>query len=299
MTSKIFVGILVFMIVFAAAGLVLINEGVLDSQQDTPDHPGTGRMQIEARAQQGRSIEAGALLFLNNCVPCHGSNGEGVPGKGPVLNPNLFTKHFPEVKTSGYGGTINDFVKMTIMSGRPIQSEWAAAQGGFAQRMPTWSQQVGGPLRDDQINDLVNFVMNWQAEAAAGPSTSLNFKPVGSDTTTPLPAGDAARGADLFAQKVKAGNNDNLPCAACHSLTPDVVKIGPLLAGIGTRAATREPGKTAEEYIRESIQNPNAFIVPDDPKYQSGGKSIMPAGLGNKMTAQDLADVVAYLASLK
>jgi cytochrome c2 len=203
------------------------------------------------------------------------------------------------LKAGGYGGTLHDFVKMTIAAGRPIQSEWAAAQGGFAQRMPTWSQQYGGPLRDDQVNDLVNFVMNWQAEATAGPSVPSNFKPVGSDLTVPLPTGDAARGADLFAQKVKASNGSSAPCAACHSLQPGNIKTGPSLAGIGTTAATREPGKSAEDYIRESIQNPNAFIVPDNPAYLSNGKSLMPASLGNGLSDQDLADLIAYLASLK
>ena len=165
--------------------------------------------------------------------------------------------------------------------------------------MPTWSQQYGGPLRDDQVNDLVNFVMNWEAEANAGPSVPLNFKPVGSDTTTPLPAGDVARGADLFAQKVKAGNNSNVPCKACHSLLPGQILVGPSLAGIGTLAASREPGKSAEDYIRESIQNPNAYLVSDSPAYLTNGKSTMPAGLGNSLTDQDLADLIAYLASLK
>jgi cytochrome c2 len=216
-----------------------------------------------------------------------------------VLNPSLFKQHWDELKAGGYGGTPQDFIKLTIAAGRPVQSEWAAAQGGFAQRMPTWSQQYGGPLRDDQVNDLVNFVMNWKAEAEAGPSVPSNFKPVGSDLTVPLPAGDAARGADLFAQKVKAGNNSNLPCKACHSLQPGQVLVGPSLAGVGTTAASREAGKSAEDYIRESIQNPNAFIVPDNPAYMSNGKSAMPAGLGNSLTDQDLADLIAYLASLK
>ncbi|MBP7689565.1 MAG: cytochrome c [Thermoflexales bacterium] len=295
MTGKIFVGILVFMSVFAAAGLVLINEGVLPDQEAN----GTGRMQVETRAQLGRSIEAGALLFLNNCVTCHGPNGDGIAGKGPVINPGLFTQHWAELKAGGYGGTLRDFVKMTIAAGRPVQSEWAAALGGYAQRMPTWSQQYGGPLRDDQVNDLVNFVMNWEAEANAGPSVPLNFKPAGSDTTTPLPAGDATRGADLFAQKVKAGNNSNVPCKACHSLQPGQILVGPSLAGIGTLGATREPGKSAADYIRESIQNPNAYLVSDNPTYLANGKSAMPAGLGNSLSDQDLADIIAYLASLK
>jgi mono/diheme cytochrome c family protein len=296
MQTKIFLGTLLFMVIFAAAGLVLINEGVLPDQELN----GTGRMQVETRAQLGRSIEAGALIFFSNCSTCHGPNGEGIPGKGPVLNPNLFTEHFPAIQASkDFNGTLQDFIRLTVAGGRPVQTDWAVSQGGFAQRMPTWSQQYGGPLRDDQINDLVNFVMNWQAEANAGPSVPSDFTPVGSDTTTPLPPGDAARGADLFAQKVRAGNNSNLPCKACHSLQPDQVIVGPSLAGIGTIAATIDPPKTAEEYIRESIQDPSAFIVPGNPAFQANGKSVMPAGLGNSMTAQDLADVIAYLLTLK
>lgn len=299
MQMKIVIGTLIVMIIFVASGLVLLNEGVLDSQQTTADQPGTGRMQVETRAQDGRSIEQGALIFFNNCRTCHGDNGEGVPGKGPSLNPDLFTKHFPAVRASKtFNGTISDFVKLTIAAGRPVPSTYAESLGGFAAPMPTWSQQYGGPLRDDQINNVTNFVLNWQAQAEAGPIVPSNFKPVGSDLNAALPAGDAAHGADLFAQKVKAGSGQNLPCKACHSLDPGTVIVGPSLAGIADKAATREPGKSAEQYIRESIQQPNAFIVPDSPTFQSNGKSVMPDGLGNNMTAQDLADVIAYLLTL-
>lgn len=299
MMGKITLGVLIFMIIFAATGLVLLNEGVLPNQQDTASQPGTGRMQIETRAQSGRSIEQGALIFFNNCRTCHGDNGEGIPGKGPSLNPGVF-KHFNDLKTQKlFNGTLADFIMLTVAAGRPVQSTYAQSLGGFANPMPTWSQQFGGPLRDADVANVVNFVLNWQAEAqgAAGPPAS--FKPAGSDLTTPLPAGNAAHGKDLFTQVAQAGNNAKLPCAACHSLNPGEIKVGPSLAGIATTAASREPGKTAEQYIRESIQMPNAFIVPGNPKFLSGGKSLMPEGLGNQMTAQDLADVIAYLLTLK
>ena len=296
MQTKIAIGTLLFMLIFVASGIVLLNEGVLPDQEKN----GTGRMQIETKAQSARSIEAGALIFISNCVTCHGSNGEGVPGKGPALNPDLFTKHFPALQAAkSFNGTEQDFIRLTVAAGRPVQSTYAENLGGFPNPMPTWSQQFGGPLRDDQINDVVNFVYNWKAQAEAGPVVPINFKPIGSDQTAELPAGDAAHGADLFIQKAKAASGNNLPCTACHSLTAGEIKVGPSLAGIDTRAATREPGKTAEQYIRESIQAPNAFIVPDDPKFAPNGKSAMPEGLGNNMSAQDLADVIAYLLTLK
>ncbi len=301
MTTKITLGIVLFMIIFVATGLVLLNEGILDSQQDTPTTPGTGRMQVETRAQLARSIEAGALIFYSNCTPCHGQSGEGIPGKGPSLNPDLFTKHFPALQAAKtFNGTLPDFIKLTVAAGRPVQSTYAESLGGFANPMPTWSQQYGGPLRDDQIQDVVNFVLNWQAQATAGPTVPSNFKAVGSDPTTALPTGDPARGADLFAQKLKFASGSAAPCKACHSLQPDTVIVGPSLAGVATRADTREPGKSAADYIRESIQSPSAFIVPGNPNFVgANGKSVMPEGLGNNMSAQDLADLIAYLQTLK
>lgn len=296
MQSKIFLGTVLFIILFVATGVILLNEGVLPDQAQNA----TGRMQIETKAQDGQSIEQGALIFFNNCSTCHGKNGEGVPGKGPVLNPDLFTKHWPQIQAlKSFNGTLRDFVSLTVSAGRPIQTEWAAAQGSFPNRMPTWGQPYGGPLTTDQVDQVVNFVMNWQAEAQAGPVVPLNFKAVGSDTSAALPAGDAARGQKLFVQQVKMDSAQNAPCQACHSLQPGEIKIGPSLAGVASRAGSREPGKTAEQYIRESIQQPNAYIVPDSPTFAVNGKSVMPEGLGNSMSAQDMADMIAYLLTLK
>ena len=300
MQSKIFLGTVLFIILFVATGVVLLNEGLLPEQQTTPGNPGTGRMQVEQRAILGGSTEQGALLFLGSCATCHGRSGEGVPGKGPTLNPDLFTKHFPQIKSTlgGFGGTIKDFIRLTIAAGRPIESAWAIEQGGFPQRMPTWGKDYGGPMTYQQVEDITNFIMGWQDQAVSG-GVQPTFQGVGSNVTVELPAGDAERGQQLFAQQVKQASGVNASCLACHSLVPGEVKTGPSLAGVATRAETREPGKTAEEYIRESIQQPNAFIVPDSPTFQSGGKSVMPEGLGNLMSAPDLADLLAYLQTLQ
>lgn len=299
MQSKIFLGTLLFIILFVATGVVLLNEGILPEQQTTPTNPGTGRMQIEQRAILGGSTEQGALLYLGNCSSCHGRNGEGVPGKGPTLNPDLFTKHFPQIKSTlgGFGGTVADFIRLTISAGRPIESAWAIEQGGYPQRMPTWGKAYGGPLTEQQVEDIVNFTIGWEADAGA--AQVIEFDAAGSDVNKELPAGDAARGEQLFAQQVKQASGSNASCTACHSLVPGEVKTGPSLAGVAARAETRVAGETAEQYIRQSIQQPNAFIVPDNPAYVANGKSLMPEGLGNLMSDQDLADLIAYLLTLQ
>jgi hypothetical protein len=71
-----------------------------------------------------------------------------------------------------------------------------------------------------------------------------------------------------------------------------VALIGPSLYGIGAAGATREAGKSAEQYIREAITKPDAFVL-------SGFPAVMPTTFGSLLTEKQLNDLVAYLISLK
>ena len=82
-----------------------------------------------------------------------------------------------------------------------------------------------------------------------------------------------------------------LPCSACHSLDGTVI-IGPSHKGDATRAGTRVPGLSAEEYIRQSILDPGAFIVP-------GFVNVMPANYGETLTPQQIDNLVAFLLTLE
>jgi mono/diheme cytochrome c family protein len=54
----------------------------------------------------------------------------------------------------------------------------------------------------------------------------------------------------------------NAGCITCHALDEDVTLVGPSLFGIGSRAAGQVAGQSAADYLRESIVNPDAFVVP-------------------------------------
>lgn len=103
-------------------------------------------------------------------------------------------------------------------------------------------------------------------------------------------AGDAVRGKNLFSKTV-IGSQPG--CVTCHSLESDRILVGPSMAAIGTRAATRVSGQSAEDYIRESILNTDSFTV------DGFAAGVMPAALADELSDQQVEDLVAYLLTLK
>jgi mono/diheme cytochrome c family protein len=85
-----------------------------------------------------------------------------------------------------------------------------------------------------------------------------------------------------------------LGCASCHegSLFNLFRPVGPALSEIGLVGRKRVPGMSAEDYILQSVTDPGAFVVPGYP-------DSMPRGLSKDLSPEDLAALVAYLASLK
>ena len=246
---------------------------------------------------QARQVEAGAALYENNCRTCHGPQGKGSEGVGPALNaPDLFDG--TRLRQLGYPGTVADYVRASIASGRPRASTDYAT---YPQRMPTWSQDFGGPLRGDQINNLVAFVMNWGAAYASGVAEATpSIVPVGTDITIALPTGSVDDGQALAEAK---------GCTGCHILSGAgpawLASADPSGQGIGTRAAQRfaaadytGAATTSEQYLFEAIVSPNAHLVPG-PSYQASGKSIMPGNYGSSLDEQNVADLIAYMLTLK
>ena len=99
----------------------------------------------------------------------------------------------------------------------------------------------------------------------------------------PSPTGPTSRGAQVYQDK---------NCAACHRIDSTGATSGPDLTHIGTIAASRRPDEVAETYLRESIQDPGAYIVPGYP-------DTMNRGLANSLSKADLDALISYLLPLK
>ncbi len=148
-----------------------------------------------------------------------------------------------------------------------------------------------------------------QPSTVTSVSPSLTIAPVTPTVSTPPTAaasstasstsGDPARGKQLFA---------TLPCNSCHDVTKPWPggDICPNLGNIATEAAriVKSPdyhGKATDAagYIRESIMNPNAYIVPGSQYRTPTGESVMPKNFAQTLKPDQIDDLVAYLMTLK
>lgn len=102
-----------------------------------------------------------------------------------------------------------------------------------------------------------------------------------------MSVGDAAAGEKLFEEGAQP------PCSNCHSLKPGVVLFGPSLAKVGAVAGSRVSGQLAEDYLLQSILEPNVQIV------EGFTPNVMHLTYGDELSEQEVNDLVAYLLTLK
>jgi mono/diheme cytochrome c family protein len=212
------------------------------------------------------------------------------------------------LETVNWVSSLHNFVFTTLKSGRPTSSSY------WDKAMPAWSQQGGGPLRDDQLEDLVVYVLNWDKGAdwtledlllvqqfAREPglgAAAADFEAIGTDPDAILAklesdgiVGDPAHGDELYHGKAASGSGLPLSCAGCHVNG----ESAPNTIGTWTRvqderlSLSQFAGYTGEKYLVESIVTPNAFVVDG---YNS---DVMPQNFGNTLGYQDIADLIAYL----
>ena len=109
----------------------------------------------------------------------------------------------------------------------------------------------------------------------------------------PGSVGNAEHGEEIF----RTGA-DLIPraCIICHSLERtseagselDGERVGPTLFGISARAGDTVPGLAADEYIRQSILDPQAYVVEGFPVQ-------MPGAYPYLLSDDAVDDLVAFL----
>ena len=124
------------------------------------------RMVVASEEFRLEAVHRGEELYADHCASCHGDEGQGIPNVGSVLNSRGFLELYDD-----------EAIRAATSNGRPNTM------------MAAYAQEKGGPLRDNQIEDLGAFIRNWQETAPVLP--------------TATPAIDAA---SLYAQY----------CAGCH-----------------------------------------------------------------------------------
>jgi mono/diheme cytochrome c family protein len=184
------------------------------------------------------------------------------------------------MEAMNWRGSKEAFIESVLASGRP------------GTQMPTWSENFGGPLRNDQIENVAQFVLNYETEElCAAPLVTYDWQATHAEYSAEFPEGDPVHGEELFL---------SYGCTGCHGNLEDEASalIGPWLGNIEEVGATRVEGLTADEYVYQSILDPNAFIVPECPTAPCAGPpSAMPNNFALRMAEnpQDLQDIMSYL----
>ncbi|MBI5653027.1 MAG: cytochrome c [Chloroflexi bacterium] len=113
--------------------------------------------------------------------------------------------------------------------------------------------------------------------------------------------GDPANGAKIF-------DRAKIECNACHDVTkpspggeyaPNLANLATVTEQILKSAAYTGKAKTVAEYFRESLLEPNIYIVAGDAYREKDGSSAMDQDYAKRLTPQEIEDLIAYLLTLK
>jgi nitric oxide reductase subunit C len=264
----------------------------LDSHRQFPEL--TNADSITPQVIRGQDV-----WHANNCINCHTLFGEGA-------------YYAP------------DLTKITQLRGAPYLTAFMKEPERFYDEQRHRRLMPNPNLEDGEIEDLIAF-LDWVANVdnqgwpprpilvtgSSIPGTSLTIAqqdasgPGKADDQMPPGARPITGNEDPIALGEALFRTASPACNACHSIAPGVNLAGPTLAGLATRArqtldSPDYQGKadSVEAFIRESIISPSAYLHPGA-MYSTGGVSFMPTTYVEALSAEEIDQLVQYLASFK
>ena len=149
-------------------------------------------------------------------------------------------------------------------------------------KLTTWSPEV--PILNPIRLALLVTVAALIAACAASPPADTTPPNATTEIENGTTGGSVSNGQQLFVSR---------SCGACHTIQGiqgAAGSVGPNLTNVASVAGQRKPGLTAEEYLRESIADPDAYVVQG---YPSGVMPKLP------FNDQQVDDLVAFLMTRK
>lgn len=229
-----------------------------------------------AMSQEEELLHFGEIIFSDNpaepaaagCAQCHGADGTGGDADAPVVGPNLHTASLASKLRAN-----PNYVHLAVSYGGVVVS------GNVDSAMPAWSDEVGGPLNDQQIEAVVALVESWAMEAAEQPVEDVP------DTVE--------AGAEVYSQ---AG------CAACHG--PDLAgtQSGPAIDTISEDVITEFDGfvtpSGTDQMVADYEEDPRVFLerwIRDSSQYNDGEFTGMPPHPEDRLSESALQALITFL----
>jgi len=137
-----------------------------------PGVPDSSRLGHEIDAQAVTSVENGYNIYEANCARCHGVNGQGFANEAGAPPLNEQDKLFAHLNPTYLQSVLRE-------GGRYVC-------GNAKSLMPIWSNDNGGPLNYQQIDDLIAFLRatNDHTYTVRDPSTNEPVKDATGKTET-------------------------------------------------------------------------------------------------------------------
>jgi nitrite reductase (NO-forming)/hydroxylamine reductase len=130
-----------------------------------------------------------------------------------------------------------------------------------------------------------------EAEQAAN-EAQQETEPLPEPITTPAPAQEVRQIEGTEAEEIML----NAGCTSCHQIgvLGEGHKVGPDLSDIGWQAQGRVEGMTAEDYLLQSLIDPNVYLAPECPNGPCLA-NIMPRDYGQRLSGEQQEIIVTFM----
>ncbi len=276
---KNFIRIVIFSVVISLCYWAFSNYGI---PQIIPEPPPVEEV-IGGSMTMDQYIVLGGKIFngKGTCTLCHNPVG----GRAPLLD-RAGAVAEERLKDSSYKGkakTSEEYLHESLVepSAYVVVGFGKPGTNDTVSPMPNVSKGSIG-LSDAEMGAVIAYL-----QQTAGVKVTVKLPTGGA----PAPAAGAEAPAEITSAKTPEEAFAKNQCLTCHKIPgiEEAGDVGPDLTGLASRSKKAAKGLSAEQYIMQSILNPDAVVAKG---FEPG---TMPPDLAEKMTAKEMDMIIKYL----